>query len=93
MNQSLRVLLIDGYNLIHCHQRLSGLVERDADSAREGLLKELSSLASSEYYGPVIVVFDAAGSRQTEPVIEKGEGIQVVSPAGGRRLTPLSRRL
>ena len=84
MNQSLRVLLIDGYNLIHCHQRLSGLVERDADSAREGLLKELSSLASSEYYGPVIVVFDAAGSRQTEPVIEKREGIQVVFTRRGQ---------
>jgi predicted RNA-binding protein with PIN domain len=80
----MRVLLIDGYNLIHSHQRLSGLVEQDADSAREGLLRELSFLASPDYYGLVIVVFDAAGSRQAEPVIEKREAIQVVFTRRGQ---------
>lgn len=76
--------MIDGYNLIHSHQRLSGLAEQDAHSAREGLLRELSSLASPDYYGLVIVVFDAAGSRQAEPVIEKREGIQVVFTRRGQ---------
>ena len=84
MNKSIRVLLVDGYNLIHSRQRLSDLVEQDADSAREGLLKELSSLTSPEYYALVIVVFDAAGSRQAEPVIEKKEGIQVVYTRRGQ---------
>jgi predicted RNA-binding protein with PIN domain len=80
----MRVLLIDGYNLIHSHQRLSGLVERDADAARQGLLRELSPLESSDYYRLVIVVFDAAGSRQTEPVVEKRQGIQVVFTRRGQ---------
>ena len=84
MNKSIRVLLIDGYNLIHSHQRLSGLVGEDAGSAREGLLRELSSLTSPEYYGLVIVVFDAAGSRQAEPVIGKKGDIQVVYTRRGQ---------
>ena len=76
--------MIDGYNLIHSHQRLSGLMGQDADSAREGLLGELSSLASPDYYGLVIVVFDAAGSYRAESAIEKRQGIQVVFTRGGQ---------
>jgi hypothetical protein len=74
----MKVLLVDGYNLIYGHPRLSGLVDRDPDSAREGLLKELSCLASPNYYQLVMVVFDAAGSRRPEPVIEDRGGITVV---------------
>lgn len=74
----MKALLVDGYNLIYSHPELSGLVAGDPDSAREGLLKELLPLAVPDRYGLVMVVFDAGGSSQAEPVVEGREGMMVV---------------
>jgi len=84
MIASMRTLFIDGYNIIYRHRRLSGVVEEDVASARRELLKELSHLASSGYYGLVIVVFDAAGSRNAESVIERRGDMQVVFTRRGQ---------
>jgi len=84
VNVSVRTLLIDGYNLIYRHRRLSGVVEEDVASARRELLRELSSLASSGYYGLVMVVFDAAGSRNAEPIMEREGDMQVVFTRRGQ---------
>lgn len=80
----MRVLLVDGYNLIYSHPRLSSLVERDPESAREELLGELAPLASPSNYQAVTVVFDAAGSRNPEPVLEERAGMSVIFTRRGQ---------
>ncbi len=80
----MKALVIDGYNLIHAHPSLSGIVDRDRDTAREDLLRELSPLSYPDYYHLVMVVFDAAGSQQSEPVVEGCEGIEVVFTRRGQ---------
>lgn len=80
----MKALLVDGYNLIHAHPRLSGIVDRDQGAAREGLIKELLPLANPDYYRLVMVVFDAAGSRRAEPVAEDREGITVIFTGHGQ---------
>ncbi|MDY6796552.1 MAG: NYN domain-containing protein [Actinomycetota bacterium] len=74
----MRALLVDGYNAVYAHPDLSGLVESDPYAAREGLIRELSPLASTSGYELVIIVFDAGGSRQAEPVWEDRGGLRVV---------------
>jgi uncharacterized protein len=79
-----KTLMVDGYNLIHANPRLSDIVDRDLDAAREDLLKELTPLAYPDYYHLVMVVFDAAGSHQSEPVVEDREGIELVFTRRGQ---------
>jgi len=74
----MKALLVDGYNIIYAHPELAATIAKDQDAAREGLLKELSPLASPDYYELVMVVFDAAGSSQPEPVVQEREGITVI---------------
>ncbi|MBC7230406.1 MAG: NYN domain-containing protein [Actinobacteria bacterium] len=74
----MKALLVDGYNLIYAHEELSRLVESDMDAAREGLVRELQPLAAPGRYGVLMVVFDAAGSPNPEPVFEERGGITVV---------------
>ena len=74
----MKALLVDGCNLIYTHPELAVTVKKDQDAAREGLLKELSPLASPDYYEMVMVVFDAARSDQPEPVLQEREGMTVV---------------
>jgi ribosomal protection tetracycline resistance protein len=73
----MRALLVDGYNLIYSHPELAVVMERDRDGAREGLLRELSPLASPGRFDLVMVVFDAAGSSQPEPVVRESGGLAV----------------
>ena len=74
----MKALLVDGYNLIYAHRELSRLVESDMDAAREGLVRELMPLAAPGRYGLVMVVFDAAGAPNPEPVFEERGGVTVV---------------
>jgi predicted RNA-binding protein with PIN domain len=74
----MKALLVDGYNLIYSHPELAVTIKRDQDAAREGLLRELSSLATPDRDELVMVVFDAAGSSQSEPVVEDRQGMTVV---------------
>lgn len=74
----MKALLVDGYNVIHDHPRLSRVVGEDQEAAREGLLREVAPLASPDFYAVVMVVFDAAGSRNPEPVTEEREGVTAV---------------
>lgn len=74
----MRALIVDGYNLIHSHPRLSSLVRTDMDSAREGLVRELMPLAAPDFFGLVMVVFDAASWGGQEPVVEDRGGLVVV---------------
>ncbi|MBN2026038.1 MAG: NYN domain-containing protein [Actinobacteria bacterium] len=74
----MKALLVDGYNIIYAHPELAATVEKDQDAAREGLLKELSPLATPDHYEVVVVVFDAAGSSQPQPVVQERGSMTVV---------------
>lgn len=74
----MKALLVDGYNLIYAHPRLAAVMQEDQEGARQGLLRELSPLASPDHYDLMVVVFDAAGSDQAEPVAQRSEGMTVV---------------
>jgi predicted RNA-binding protein with PIN domain len=74
----MKALLVDGYNLIYAHPRLAAVMQQDQEGARQGLLRELSPLASPDHYDLMMVVFDAAGSDQAEPVAQQSEGMTVV---------------
>lgn len=80
----MKVLLVDGYNVIHRHPRLSRLMETDPEAAREGLLRELTSLGPPLHYRVLMVVFDAAASRNVEPVVEERGGIITVYTRRGQ---------
>ncbi len=95
----MKALLVDGYNLIYAHPELALTVKRDREAAREGLLKELSPLASPGRYEMVMVVFDAAGSNQPEPVVQergamtavftrRGQSADAFIEKAARRLAP-----
>ncbi|MEW6554578.1 MAG: NYN domain-containing protein [Actinomycetota bacterium] len=74
----MKALLVDGYNLIYAHPRLADAMRHDQEKARQDLVRELSSLANPGRYDLVVVVFDAAGSDQAEPVAQRSEGMTVV---------------
>jgi predicted RNA-binding protein with PIN domain len=74
----MKALLVDGYNLIYAHPRLAAVMQQDQEGARQGLLRELSYLAHPDRYDLLVVVFDAAGSDQSEPAVRRSEGMTVV---------------
>ena len=74
----MRALLVDGYNVIHRNPALHGLLRKNLEEAREGLLRELAPLASPDAYDLVMVVFDAARSGGAEPSWEERGGVAVV---------------
>ena len=80
----MKALVIDGYNLIYAHAELAPAMQRDQEEARQGLLKELSPLASPDYFEMLVVVFDAAGSSQAQPVLQESGGIEVVFTRRGQ---------
>jgi predicted RNA-binding protein with PIN domain len=93
----MRALLVDGYNLIYAHPDLAHTMQGDQDAAREGLLKQLSPLSSPDHYEMLLVVFDAAGSSQPEPVVQESGGMTVVFTRKGQSadafIESLARRL
>jgi predicted RNA-binding protein with PIN domain len=74
----MKTLVVDGYNLIHSQPRLAALLKESQEAAREALVAELVPLAGPDHYDLVMLVFDAAGSRQSQPVVEEHHGITVV---------------
>ncbi len=63
----MKVLIVDGYNVIFAWPELAQLLERDTESAREQLIAALTPLADWEVLS-VIVVFDAGST--DNPVVE-----------------------
>ncbi len=74
----MKAIVVDGYNLIHSQPRLQALMAEGHEPARQALIAELAPLASPDRYDLVMVVFDAAGSLQQEPIVEDQRGVMVV---------------
>ncbi len=73
----MRVLLVDGYNIIHAWPRLSALLEEKLELAREGLLSSLEPLADLESF-QVWVVFDGGTADRPFVQLEERGGLKVL---------------
>lgn len=86
------LLIVDGYNLIHCGTRYKRLAEKDLDQARIRLIEDLAALAMLADYD-VIVVFDAAATGNKERSRASVLGIEVWFTRGGESGDSLVERL
>jgi predicted RNA-binding protein with PIN domain len=67
-----RIMLVDGYNIIHAWPRLAALLEPELERAREELVSSLTPLADLDDF-QVWVVFDAGtGGRPFVQLEERG---------------------
>jgi hypothetical protein len=92
----LRVLLVDGYNIIHAWPELAAIVERKLEDARDALLAALAPLADLKSF-QVVVVFDAAAADRPAVQVEEDRGLKVIFTRRGQTadalIEELSRRL
>ncbi|MCL2503597.1 MAG: NYN domain-containing protein [Coriobacteriia bacterium] len=76
-----KLLLIDGYNVIHIASRYREAAERDIDTARELLINDVASYAMGEW--DAVCVFDGAGNPHSCGSEERVAGITVIFSAYG----------
>ncbi len=78
-----RILLVDGYNVIHAWPDLNGWKnEAGYDAARDALIARLQDYAGYASMH-VVVVFDAYRSGKRKQTVENHPGIDVVYTANG----------
>lgn len=87
----MKVLLIDGYNLIHSHPSLSRTVRKNLEEARDELLRMLAPLCSPIFYDAVVVVFDAPSAPRLSG-LDAHEGLQVVFTGRGQSADAFLRK-
>ncbi len=87
-----RLMIVDGYNVIHVGSRYKRLAERDLDRARIRLIEDLAALAMLADYD-VIVVFDAAATGSKDRHRASVLGIEVWFTRGGESGDSLVERL
>jgi hypothetical protein len=71
-----KVLLVDGYNVVRCTPPYRELAEQDLASAREALVSDVAAYAQGEW--EATVVFDGAGNPRSDGVAHRFAGITVV---------------
>lgn len=86
------LLIVDGYNLMHCGPRYKRLSEVDLDRARIRLIEDLAALATLSDYD-VIVVFDAGATGNKDRSRASVLGIEVWFTRGGESGDSLVERL
>ena len=72
-----KILLVDGYNMIHSWSELIPLAEADLSAAREQLIQRLSSFQGTRT-GILIIVFDAYQVKDNPGSIQKLHNLYVV---------------
>lgn len=72
-----RLLIVDGYNVIHAHPDLAGLARDAMELARARLIEGLAELARADEID-VTVVFDAARGHNAAPVRDRVLDVEVV---------------
>lgn len=88
----MKVLLVDGYNLIHCHPSLSRTVKRSLEGARDELLRLIAPLCAPLFYDAVVVVFDAPSAPLPAGMKVLG-GLQVIYTGGGHSADAFLRKV
>lgn len=77
----MRVVLIDGYNVVHSTSRYKTLAESDLEGARARLIDDIAG--SCEPGDKVIVVFDGAANPLSDGALHEIAGIGVVFSSFG----------
>lgn len=72
----MKVLIVDGYNVIRLTPPYRDLAEADMDSARTALLSDVAAYAQGEFR--TTVVFDGGGNPHSTGLTENFAGIDVV---------------
>lgn len=72
----MKVLLVDGYNVVRCTPPYRELADADLAAAREALVSDVAAFAQGEW--DATVVFDGAGNKQSDGVPHRFAGITVV---------------
>jgi predicted RNA-binding protein with PIN domain len=88
----LRVLLVDGYNIIHAWPSLAAVLERKLEDARDALVTSLAPLADLEAF-QVVVVFDAAAAGRPSLQVEEDRGLKVMYTGKGQTADALIEEL
>jgi hypothetical protein len=92
----MKVLLIDGYNIIHAWPELAGALEWSLEEARERLITSLMPLADLGSF-QVILVFDAGSADNPVVSMEMRANLQVLFTGRGQSadalIEELSRKL
>ncbi len=86
------ILIVDGYNIIHADPGLVQLLERDLESAREGLLSMLRPMQDQGLYD-IVVVFDSSNRETQQATLEEIGGIEVAFTAAGQSADAFVERL
>jgi predicted RNA-binding protein with PIN domain len=71
-----RILLVDGYNVVRCTPPYRDLADGDLASAREALVSDVAAFAQDEWVATV--VFDGAGNPHSDGVPHRVAGITVI---------------
>lgn len=79
----MKLLLVDGYNLMHASKKLSKLAETDLEAARDELVRMLLDYSGREDVR-VEVVFDAGGRPGPETKEKTGDLVTVTYTARGK---------
>jgi len=86
-----RLLLVDGYNILRAGALYGDLVRRDLQAARARLVDDLAAVTQGEY--ETIIVFDGAGNPHSDGASHHVAGVTVVfSPFGVEADTIIERR-
>ena len=72
----MKVLLVDGYNVVRCTPPYRELAAEDLASAREALVSDVAAYAQSEW--DATVVFDGGGNPESTGIPHRVAGITVV---------------
>lgn len=72
----MRILIVDGYNVIRSTPPYSHLAEIDLDSARVALIADVAAFAQGEY--TTTVVFDGQNNPQSNGLAHRIAGITVI---------------
>ena len=83
-------VIVDGYNLIYQFPELRRILERDLDTAREGLLNRIG-LYASEKHVQAVVIFDGDG--RVMPDTEKRSVVKVVYSKPPEKADPVIKRM
>ena len=76
-----RVLIVDGYNVIHAAPRYKSLIDVDIDTARANLINDVALYAEGSF--SATVVFDGATNPYSDGIAREVAGVYVIfSPHG-----------
>lgn len=81
MDSVARLIVVDGYNVLHVAERFRPSAEEDLDAARARLVSDVAAYVGSDEHA--IVVFDGAENPASNGTVHTVAGIDVIFSAHG----------